>query len=150
MQRSEKASSYPMSIFRIPNSLCNEFNSIMANFWWGQKEHERKIHWVSWEKLSLAKQMGELASEIVKSLTLPSLPSSVGDSLLNRMCVGKKFLRAYIFPIPPSWRLKKATELLSLGQVCLMLVTLFLMVFRGRLWMGRKLGYGLIVRCRPS
>ncbi|KAI5339632.1 hypothetical protein L3X38_018904 [Prunus dulcis] len=24
---------YPMSIFRIPNSLFNEFNPIMANFW---------------------------------------------------------------------------------------------------------------------
>ncbi|KAJ9152905.1 hypothetical protein P3X46_026413 [Hevea brasiliensis] len=35
---------YAMTCFRIPRSVCQSINSIMANFWWGQKQDERKIH----------------------------------------------------------------------------------------------------------
>ncbi|KAK5846595.1 hypothetical protein PVK06_002888 [Gossypium arboreum] len=30
-----------------------EINAAMANFWWGQKANERRIHWKSWELLTL-------------------------------------------------------------------------------------------------
>ena len=26
---------YTMNCFKLPNSLCNELNSLMRNFWWG-------------------------------------------------------------------------------------------------------------------
>ena len=42
---------YIMSIFKLPNSLCKDLNSMMGNFWWGQKGNERRLAWVSWEKL---------------------------------------------------------------------------------------------------
>lgn len=46
---------YPMNIFLFPNSLCKEINSILANFWWGQKVDERRIHLVSWDSMGQAK-----------------------------------------------------------------------------------------------
>ena len=42
---------YIMSIFKLPDSLCKDLNSMMGNFWWGQKGNERRLAWVSWEKL---------------------------------------------------------------------------------------------------
>ena len=42
---------YTMSCFKLPDTLCKELNSLMGNFWWGQKDKERKMAWVSWEKL---------------------------------------------------------------------------------------------------
>lgn len=38
---------YVMSCFKLSNCLCNELESMMTHFWWGKKENERKIHWVS-------------------------------------------------------------------------------------------------------
>ena len=42
---------YTMSCFKLPNVLCDELTSRIRNFWWGQKEDERKIAWLSWEKM---------------------------------------------------------------------------------------------------
>ena len=49
---------YTMSVFKLPDSLCKDLNSLMGNFWWGQKEKERKMAWVSWEKLCIPKAEG--------------------------------------------------------------------------------------------
>ena len=38
---------YTMSCFKIPKTLCKELNSMMSNFWWGQKNRERKVAYVS-------------------------------------------------------------------------------------------------------
>ena len=38
---------YTMSVFQLPVKLCDELNSMCANFWWGQVGNERKIHWKS-------------------------------------------------------------------------------------------------------
>ena len=35
---------YTMSIFKIPKSLCDDLNSMMAKYWWGQISNEKKIH----------------------------------------------------------------------------------------------------------
>ena len=31
-----------------------------AQFWWGQVRNERKIHWLSWDKLARPKIEGEM------------------------------------------------------------------------------------------
>lgn len=38
---------YTMSCFKLLDSLCKELNSMMSNFWWGQKEKKRKMTWIS-------------------------------------------------------------------------------------------------------
>ena len=49
---------YYMSCFKIPDSLCEEMTSLMRNFWWGQKKDERKMAWISWDKLCTPKSQG--------------------------------------------------------------------------------------------
>ena len=35
---------YSMSLFKLPKSICNNINSLVARYWWGQNREERKIH----------------------------------------------------------------------------------------------------------
>ena len=49
---------YAMSCFKILYKLCNEMTSLMRNFWWGQKRDERKMAWISSDKLCTPKAQG--------------------------------------------------------------------------------------------
>ena len=49
---------YTMSCFKIPNSLCEELIRVIRNFWWGQKRKEKKMAWLSWDKLCEPKAKG--------------------------------------------------------------------------------------------
>lgn len=42
---------YIMSCFAIPNSICDNMESLICRFWWGGNEDTSKTHWVSWKKL---------------------------------------------------------------------------------------------------
>lgn len=47
---------FTISVFKLSKTLCEELKSLMANFWWGQKEEEeRKVHWVGWDKICRSK-----------------------------------------------------------------------------------------------
>lgn len=35
---------YSMSLFKLPRTICDNINSLLAKYWWGQKHEERKIH----------------------------------------------------------------------------------------------------------
>ncbi|XP_068340430.1 uncharacterized protein [Pyrus communis] len=51
---------YPMNLFKFPITFCKELDAMIANFWWGQKDGEHRIHWVSKEKLCFSKADGGL------------------------------------------------------------------------------------------
>ena len=34
-----------MSCFKLPIGLCNDLESLIRKFWWGQRGDRRKIHW---------------------------------------------------------------------------------------------------------
>ena len=49
---------YTMSIFNIPKQICEDINTILAWYWWGQLQDEKKVHWMSWRRLCNPKKMG--------------------------------------------------------------------------------------------
>ena len=64
---------YTMSIFKLLDSLCKDLNSMMGNFWWGQKGRERRLAWVSWEKLCKPKAEGHMGFRDLKAFNLALL-----------------------------------------------------------------------------
>lgn len=49
---------YILSCYRMPVGCCKDIDSMLAKFWWGANSEQRKIHWMSWERLSKAKADG--------------------------------------------------------------------------------------------
>jgi hypothetical protein len=64
---------YLMSCFKLPDSLCNELNSMASNFWWGHKATGRNVHWMKWEKLCVSKETGGLGFRDLKTFNLALL-----------------------------------------------------------------------------
>lgn len=44
----------------LSSNILDEVEKLCRNFLWGQKDGERKLAWVSWEKLHLPKRNGHL------------------------------------------------------------------------------------------
>ena len=64
---------YTMSVFQLPLKLCEELDGLCASFWWGQVGNERKIHWKSWDKLTLSKKDGGMRFRGLRAFDLGKL-----------------------------------------------------------------------------
>lgn len=62
--------SFVMSCFLLPKATTNRLNQITANFWWGQKTTERKIHWCNWNSLCSSKTEGGTGLRDLESFNL--------------------------------------------------------------------------------
>lgn len=51
---------YTMQTYLLPKTLCNELNKMVVQFWYGRKQGQRKIQWISWKKLCKPKSEGGL------------------------------------------------------------------------------------------
>jgi hypothetical protein len=49
---------YIMSCYKIPDGCCREIEGMLAKFWWGTDERQRKVHWLSWKNLGKVKNKG--------------------------------------------------------------------------------------------
>lgn len=40
-----------MSVLKFPSTLCEDLQPLIARFWWGGGDKEKKIHWFKWDTL---------------------------------------------------------------------------------------------------
>ncbi|XP_058749041.1 uncharacterized protein LOC131622003 [Vicia villosa] len=119
---------YVMSCYKLPEGICKEIESLLAKFWWGAKDGVRKMHWMSWERLSLAKCNGGMGfrgiGEFNKSLLGKQYWRLLNDenSLLARVFKGKYYPRGILseakvgFSPSYAWRsLLSAKEMVESG-----------------------------------
>ena len=64
---------HTMSCFLLPKSLCDELNSMVSKFWWGQKNNDHKLAWMRWEKLYTPKACGGMGFRDLRSFNLALL-----------------------------------------------------------------------------
>lgn len=72
-KRNTDQSSSTMGVFQLPIKLCEELQSMCARFWWGRIGNERKIHWLSWDKLTIPKSEGEIRFKDLRQFNLAML-----------------------------------------------------------------------------
>ena len=64
---------YSISLFKLPKSICDNINSLVARYWWGQNREERKIHWINWGKLCTPKKKGGMGFRDLHAFNLAML-----------------------------------------------------------------------------
>lgn len=70
---------YVMSCYKVPESVFHEIEAMLARFWWGSKNGERKVFWLSREKLSKSKSVEGMGFR--------------GISEFNQSLLGKQYWR---------------------------------------------------------
>ena len=64
---------YSMSIFKIPRSVCEDINSVLAKYWWGQTRSEKKINWINWKRSCTPKNKGGMGFRDINAFNLAML-----------------------------------------------------------------------------
>jgi hypothetical protein len=49
-----------MSCFQFTKKQCKKISGVSSNFWWGTKDGQRKVYWISWDKMCRSKDRGGL------------------------------------------------------------------------------------------
>ncbi|KAK9668774.1 hypothetical protein RND81_13G086000 [Saponaria officinalis] len=88
---------YVMSVFKIPTTFCDELRKLISRYWWGHNQGERKIHWVTWQKLCTSKTYGGLGFRDYEMFNWALLGKQAWrlctrrDSLVAKVIKGKYF-----------------------------------------------------------
>ena len=92
---------YTMSSFKIPDSLCDELTNMIRQFWWGQRGEEKKMAWLSWDKLCEPKERGGMGFKRLQQFNLALLAKqgwrlqTCQNSVLYRVLKAKYFPSCY-------------------------------------------------------
>ncbi|XP_035551721.1 uncharacterized protein LOC118349890 [Juglans regia] len=76
--------SYAMSCFKLPPRLCSKIESMMARYWWGQKQEERNIHCLSWKKMCNLKFVGGMGFKELEVFNMALLAKQAWRLLQNQ------------------------------------------------------------------
>ncbi|KAK4401671.1 putative mitochondrial protein [Sesamum angolense] len=68
--------SYAMSCFKLPVTLLTEIQGMISNFWWHNRG-QRKIHWLSWQRLCDSKLQGGLGFRCLHLFNLAMLAKNL-------------------------------------------------------------------------
>lgn len=89
---------YTMSIFQLPKTLCNDINSMIAKFWWGHKENDTKVAWMSWDKMGKAKEARGLGFRDLESFNTALLAKQGWRLIQNLDSLVAKILKKKYHP----------------------------------------------------
>lgn len=89
---------YPINVFKLPVSVCKEIDAMLAKFWWGQKEDETKMHWVSQRSLGMTKWEGGRGFRNLQDFNLALLAKQTWRILHEPNALWVKVLMGRYFP----------------------------------------------------
>lgn len=64
---------YTISVFKLPNTLCDEMTSMVCKVWRGQRNEKTKMLWLSCDKICTPKEEGGLGFCDLKPFNLALL-----------------------------------------------------------------------------
>ena len=86
-----------MSVFKLPNTLCNEMTSMVRKFWWGQTNEKTKMAWLSWDKVCTPEKEGGLGFRDLKAFNLVLLAKQGWRLRTNTSSLVYRVLKARYF-----------------------------------------------------
>jgi hypothetical protein len=88
---------YAMSCFQLSKNMCKQLSSISSNFWWGDKDGQRKVHWIGWERMCKSKERGGMGFRDYESFNQAFLAKQGWRMITEPNSLCARVLRARYF-----------------------------------------------------
>jgi ribonuclease HI len=121
---------YPMSVFKFSEGLCEDLMKLTRDFWWGDEKERRRMHWMSWDKITKRKGQGGMGFKDLhlfnqallakQAWRLIAFPDSLCAKLLKAKYYpnGELMDTAFIQNPSPGWQgIMHGLELLKKGAI---------------------------------
>ena len=88
---------FTMSCFHLAKKTCRNLTSISSKFWWGATNGERKVHWLSLEKMCAPKREGGLGFRATQAFNQALLAKQAWRLLTSPASLVARVLKARYF-----------------------------------------------------
>jgi hypothetical protein len=88
---------YAMMVFKIPINICKGMADAISQFWWGDDDDKKRIHWQAWW-ICLPKYKGGMGFRDLHIFNLAMLAKQVWRLLYNLDFLCARVLRAKYYP----------------------------------------------------
>ena len=89
---------YAMMVFRLPNKICKGMTDAISQYWWGDGEEQKRIHWQQWWKLCMPKNKGGMGFRDLQSFNLAMLAKQVWRLMAEPESLCARVLRPKYYP----------------------------------------------------
>ncbi|KAL9235693.1 hypothetical protein vseg_010432 [Gypsophila vaccaria] len=86
-----------MSVFKFPGHFCNELQSLVLNFQWGEDDGTKKIPWIAWKRLCSKKADGGPGFKDFGGFNAALLGKQSWRLLTNQTRLWARFMRGKYF-----------------------------------------------------
>jgi len=87
-----------MMVFKIPKNICKGITNAISQYWWGDDNNHKRIHWQEWWKLCLPKGEGGMGFRDLQSFNEAMLAKQVWRLLSDPDSLCARVLRARYYP----------------------------------------------------
>ncbi|KAK6115460.1 hypothetical protein DH2020_007729 [Rehmannia glutinosa] len=89
---------FAMSCFKLPDIILDDIQKMATNYWWGSSSDKKKLHWVSWDNLSIDKSRGGLGFRNFRAFNLSMLSKQAWRLLTNPSSLLSWVFKAKYYP----------------------------------------------------
>lgn len=108
---------FAMSIYLLPMSTCMDIERCLNRFWWGSKRrNERKIHWMSWDRLCAPKMQGGLSFKHIHEFNIALLGKQAWRIITNPDSLVARIFKARYFANSSFMELRRVITLVTAGE----------------------------------